>query len=339
MAKRLGKQTIVFEKDVALLNSACCVGKVEGNGPLAKTFDKVFYDEYIGQKTYEAAESVLQKEAIGEVLKKENLTPNDIDIAIMGDLLDQSIASTFAIKDFSIPHFSIFSACSASALGLGIGAVLVENGAANLALCVASSHFCTAERQFRFPLNYGSKRTPNSQRTVTGAGAFLLTSQKNAPKIRAVTFGKVKDYDITDANNMGAAMAPAAADVIKAFLQDSGKKPDEYDLILTGDLGVIGSKLVIKLLQKEGIDISNRHDDCGLMIFDLEDEKSAAGGSGCGCSASVFAGHIMRKLKSGEIKKMLFCATGALLSPTSQNQGLSIPSIAHLLEIEGVKND
>ena len=337
MARKIGKQTVVFDKNIAILNSACCVGKVEGEGPLSSTFDLHFEDDYLGQKTYEAAESEMIKQAISTVLKKSQISQSDIDIAITGDLLDQSIASTFAIKDFCLPHFSVFSACSASALEMGIGAIFIESGAAKHALCTASSHFCTAERQFRFPLTYGSKRTPNSQRTVTGAGAFLLAENKNAPQIKAVTFGKIKDYDITDANNMGAAMAPAAADTIKTYFEDTSKRLEDFDLILTGDLGKIGSKLVVELLKKEGIDISKQHDDCGLIIFDLNDEKCVAGGSGCGCSASVFAGHIMQKLKNGEIKKMLFCATGALLSPTSQNQGLSIPSVAHLVEIEGCK--
>lgn len=335
MAERIGKQTIVFNTPIQITSSACVVGSAEGEGPIGDSFDKVFEDDYLGQKTYEAAESMLIKNAIEILLKKSNKNISDINIAVLGDLLDQSMASSFAIKDFSIPHISLFSACSASALTLGVCSTLIESGSANRALAAVSSHFCTAERQFRFPLNYGSKRTPNSQRTVTGSGAFLVEKGEEFPHIKAVCFGKIKDYDITDANNMGAAMAPAAADTIKQYLTDTNQSPDDFDLILTGDLGLIGSRLVKELLEKESIDISSVHDDCGLIIFDTNESDNAAGGSGCGCSATVFAGHIMNKLKNGELKRVLLCATGALLSPTSTNQGLSIPAIAHLVEIEG----
>lgn len=335
MAKRIGKQTIVFSSPIQITKSACAVGSAEGKGPIADSFDKVFADDYLGQKTYEAAESMLIKNAIEILLNKADEKIENIDIAILGDLLDQSMASSFAIKDFSVPHISLFSACSASALTLGVGATLIESGAVNKVISAVSSHFCTAERQFRFPLNYGSKRTPNSQRTVTGSGAFLIEKGENFPRIKSVCFGKIKDYDITDANNMGAAMAPAAADTIKQYLSDTGYSPDDFDLILTGDLGLIGSRLVKELLKKDEIDITGVHDDCGLIIFDTENPDNAAGGSGCGCSATVFAGHIMQKLQNGELKRVLLCATGALLSPTSTNQGLSIPAIAHLIEVEG----
>lgn len=333
MARRVGNQTIILEKDIAIKGCAGVVGKKEGEGPLSKYFDMIFEDEYLGQETFEAAESMLIKNAVTLGVKDAGFSMTDIQLVVIGDLLDQSMASTYGIKDYGIPHIGLFGACSTCGLSLGLGSLLVESGVANNLVAATSSHFCTAERQFRFPLEYGSKRTPNSQRTVTGAGAAVLSQGNGKVKIKSVTFGKVKDYDVTDANNMGAAMAPAAADTIKAYLDDTGAKPDDFDLILTGDLGKIGKKLLIELLQKENIDISAVHDDCGLMIFDVNSKDFAAGGSGCGCSASVLYTYIMDKFEKGELKRILFIATGALLSPTSSNQGLSIPSIAHLVEL------
>lgn len=333
MARRVGNQTIILEKDIAVKGCAGVVGKKEGEGPLSKYFDMIFEDEYLGQETFEAAESMLIKNAVTLGVKDAGFSMADIQLVLIGDLLDQSMASTYGIKDYGIPHIGLFGACSTCGLSLGLGSLLVESGVANNLVAATSSHFCTAERQFRFPLEYGSKRTPNSQRTVTGAGAAVLSQGNGKVKIKSVTFGKVKDYDVTDANNMGAAMAPAAADTIKAYLDDTGAKPDDFDLILTGDLGKIGKKLLIELLQKENIDISAVHDDCGLMIFDVDSKDFAAGGSGCGCSASVLYTYIMDKFEKGELKRILFIATGALLSPTSSNQGLSIPSIAHLVEL------
>lgn len=333
MARRVGNQTILLEKDIAIKGCAGVVGKKEGEGPLSKYFDMIFEDEYLGQETFEAAESLLVKNAVTLGVKDAGLGMADIQLILIGDLLDQSMASTYGIKDFGLPHIGLFGACSTCGLSLGLGSLLVESSVADNIVVATSSHFCTAERQFRFPLEYGSKRTPNSQRTVTGAGAAVLSQGSGKVKIKAVTFGKIKDYDVTDANNMGAAMAPAAADTIKAYLDDTGAKPDDFDLILTGDLGKIGKKLLIELLQKENVDISSVHDDCGLMIFDVDSKDFAAGGSGCGCSASVLYTYIMDKFEKGELKRILFVATGALLSPTSSNQGLSIPSIAHLVEL------
>ncbi len=334
MAKRVGKQTILIENNVSCFSSAGVVGKKEGEGPLAKHFDLIFDDEYLGQDTFEAAESMLVKNAINTALSKASMKYEDVDLVVIGDLLDQSMASTYGIKDYSIPHIGLFGACSTCGLSIGLGSVLVDSGVANTVIAATSSHFCTAERQFRFPLEYGSKRTPNSQRTVTGSGAAVIKiDEKSTPKIKAVTFGKVKDYDITDANNMGAAMAPAAADTIKAYFDDTGAKISDFDMILTGDLGKIGSKLLIELLLEKGIDISSVHKDCGTMIFDVNDKDFAAGGSGCGCSASVVCSYIVEKFNKAELSRILFIGTGALLSPTSTNQGLSIPSIAHLVEL------
>ncbi|MBQ5590943.1 MAG: stage V sporulation protein AD [Clostridia bacterium] len=332
MAKRIGNQTILLEKDVFINAYAGVAGKKEGDGPLGKFFDKVFEDEYLGQPTFEAAESTLVKSAINLAVQKGGKEVGDVDLIAIGDLLAQSMASTYGIKDFGVSHIGLYGACSTCALSLGLGGLLVESGIANTLIAATSSHFCSAERQFRFPLEYGSKRTPNSQRTVTGAGAGLI-ERSGKIKIKSVTFGKVKDYDITDANNMGAAMAPAAWDTIKTYFEDTRTSAKDFDLILTGDLGKIGSNILIELSKEQNMDISSVHDDCGTMIFDVDSEEFAAGGSGCGCSASVFYTYIMKRLERKEINKVLFVGTGALLSPTSSNQGLSIPSIAHLVEI------
>ena len=333
MAKRIGKKTIILENGVSIVASAGVVGKKEGAGPLGECFDMVYEDEYLAQETFEAAESMLVKNAIKYALKKAQISADDVDLSLSGDLLNQCMASTFGIKDFGFSQIGLFGACSTCALSTGLGALLVESGVANTVVAATSSHFCTAERQFRFPLEYGSKATPTSQTTVTGAGAFVLERAEKSPKIKAVTFGKIKDFDITDTNNMGAAMAPAAADTIKAYFDDTDAKPQDFDLILTGDLGKVGSDLLVELLNEKGIDISAVHNDCGTMIFDINDKNFAAGGSGCGCSASVVSTYIMDKFKKAELSRILFIGTGALLSPTSANQGLSIPSIAHLIEI------
>ncbi len=334
MAKRIGKQTIIIEKNVGIISSAGVVGKKEYEGPLGKDFDNVFLDEYAGEESFEAAESKFLKNAIGIAMLNKELKVEDIDIVTGGDLLNQDMASTFGVKDFQIPYIGLFSACSSCSLGAGLASVIIDSGAANTAIAATSSHFCSAERQFRFPLEYGSKTTPNSQRTVTGAGAGVFAIDKSVPNIKAVTFGKVVDFGVTDANNMGAAMAPAAADTISQYFEDTGSKPDDFDLILTGDLGFVGSKILLELLSKKGFDISVVHNDCGMMMFGDNDPDYKGGGSGCGCCASIFYSHIMKKFHNNELRRILVIATGALLSPTSAFQGFSIPAIAHLIEVE-----
>jgi stage V sporulation protein AD len=257
---------------------------------------------------------------------------------LAGDLLNQCAGSTFALRSLGIPYLGQFGACSTMAQTLLLAALLVDSCCADRALAVTSSHFCTAERQFRLPIEYGGQRTPSSQWTVTGAGAALLDHSGAGCPVKAVTIGKIVDMQVKDANNMGAAMAPAAADTIAAFLRDTGTKPRDYDMILTGDLGYIGSDLLCELLQGEGYDITDVHSDCGKMIFDRERQDVHSGGSGCGCSASVLNTHYLRLLKSGELKRILFVATGALLSPTTSLQGETIPSIAHLVLIEKPEN-
>lgn len=333
MAKRIGKSTVIFKNTPCIKSFAAAVGKKEGEGPLGKFFDEVNDDTSLNEKTWEKAESRLQTNAVKLALEKGGLSAQDVDYIFAGDLLNQCISSAYGLRDFGIPYGGLYGACSTMAESLCIGSIFAESGAAQNCVCVTSSHFCSAERQFRFPLEYGSQRTPTAQWTVTGSGCAVVAQGDKPPYVNAVTMGKIIDLGVTDVNNMGAAMAPAAADTIKAFLNDTQTSPDDYDLILTGDLGQVGSELLCKLLQKDGIDISRVHNDCGLMIYDMENQAVNAGASGCGCSASVLCGYILDKVKKGEIKKLLFAATGALMSPTSLNQGESIPGICHLLYI------
>lgn len=326
--------TIIFENRPGIISYAAAVGKKEGEGPLADRFDQVFDDDLIGEDSWEKAESALQKEALRIAMKKANLTADNIECTFAGDLLNQCIGSSFGLREFGIPQIGLYGACSTMALSLALAAVFVSYGAAATAAAVTSSHFCSAERQFRMPLTYGGQRTPTAQWTVTGAGCAIV-SKGSGTRISAVTIGKIIDLGVCDANNMGAAMAPAAADTIKDHLNSMDASVKDYDLILTGDLGKIGSNLLYELLDKDGIDLRKRHDDCGLMIFDPEKQDVHAGGSGCGCSASVLCSDILKRIEAGELKRVLFCATGALMSTTSSFQGESIPGIAHAVEILG----
>ena len=333
MSERTGAQTIRLKNIVTIRASAGVAGHKEAEGPLGKEFDKTYADDRLGQPSWEKAESRLQQEAAELALLKAAMKPEDIDIMLAGDLLNQCISSTFGLRNLGIPFLGQFGACSTMAQTLLLSALLVDGGGFDSALAVTSSHFCSAERQFRLPIEYGGQRTPTAQWTVTGAGAAIVDRSAKGCMIKDVTIGKITDLKIKDANNMGAAMAPAAASTISAFLRDTGTHPSEYDLILTGDLGFIGSELLVKLLRNDGLDISDMHNDCGMMIFDRKRQDVHAGGSGCGCCGSVFCSHIMKKLLSGQLKDILFIATGALMSPTSSQQGESIPGIAHLLHI------
>lgn len=334
MAKRIGKYTIQMEHMPSIDSFAAVCGKKESEGPLAKYFDHIFTDTTLGESSWEKAESKLQSKAVELSLSKVGLKSDDIDFVFAGDLLNQCISSTFGLRNLNVQFLGQYGACSTMAQTLILASIMVETGIAKKCIAVTSSHFCSAERQFRFPLEYGGQRTPTAQWTVTGSGAVVVGNTGQSPFIAAVTVGKIVDLGIKDANNMGAAMAPAAADTIKNFLNDTSTSPDEYDLILTGDLGEVGSKLLIELLQKENIDITKQHDDCGLMIYKLKEQDVHAGGSGCGCSASVLCSAILKRLKQGELKNVLFVATGALMSPTSSQQGESIPSIAHLVQLK-----
>ena len=331
MPSRQGRYVIKLDSRPSIIGNAAVVGKKEGEGPLADDFDKIYDDEFAGEKTFEKAESALQKDAVSRALEKAGVTADKIDCSFAGDLLNQCIGSSFGLRDLEMPFAGLYGACSTMALSLSLASLLVDSGALGLAVASTSSHFCSAERQYRLPLEYGGQRTPASQWTVTGSGAAVVKScTPGNPHIDAVIIGKIRDLGITDANNMGAAMAPAAAETIASFLTDTSTQPADYDMILTGDLGKTGSSLLLQLLQKENaIDISAVHNDCGLMIFDLKKQDMHSGGSGCGCSASVVCSHIINRLRTHELNKVLFVATGALLSPTSTLQGESIPAVAH----------
>ncbi|MEG1996764.1 MAG: stage V sporulation protein AD, partial [Oscillospiraceae bacterium] len=283
------------------------------------------------------AESHMQKDAVKKALQKANLTTNDIDFMFAGDLLNQCIGSSFGLREIDIALFGLYGACSTMAESLSLASIFVETGVANKTLCVTSSHFCSAERQFRYPLEYGGQRPPTAAWTVTGSGSLIIGTSSKPPYVKAVTIGKIKDLGITDINNMGAAMAPAAAYTIKTHLENTNTLPRDYDMIFTGDLGIIGSKLLFELLEKDNIDIKKNHCDCGKIIYDINKQDAHSGGSGCGCAASVLCSFILKKLISGEFANILFVATGALMSPTSICQGESIPGIAHLVHIGNSK--
>ena len=339
---RIGRYTVAFETSPKILSAAASVGKTEGEGPMAAEFDYINANDGIGCGTWEHAETALVKQAVQLALDKAKLGVQNVDIAFAGDLLNQCTASTFGFRDFRIPVAGLFGACSTFALALYMAAASVDAGVANTAIAEASSHFCTAEKQFRFPLEYGGQRTPTAQRTVTGAGAAVIGNKETGIVIKKGIIGRITDYGIKDMSNMGAAMAPAAADTINAFLKDTDTKPTNYDMILTGDLGFIGSDLLQELMLEEyGYDITTVHADCGKMIFDRIKQDVHAGGSGCGCSAAVVCTKIIRMLENRRIKNVLFAGTGALMSPLTSCQGDTIPCITHavLLANEGDINE
>lgn len=333
MIKRLGEGTLVFENMPAVAGYASVAGKKESEGPLGKLFDKVIYDSRGGTDTYEAAESALQREAVLRAMEKCGLRAPDCDCVFAGDLLNQCAASAFGLGGFGIPFLGQYGACSTMAQSMLMASVFVESGAVKNAVAATSSHFCSAERQYRFPLEYGAVRTPTAQWTVTGAGSCVINNSGTIAKTAAAAIGKITDMKVTDANNMGAAMAPAAADTLLRFFGDTDSSPRDYDCIFTGDLGLVGSRILCDLLLQKGYDIRGNHKDCGLMIFDRETQDVHAGGSGCGCCASVLCSKILGDMESGKLKNILFIATGALLSTTTAQQGKSIPSVAHLLNL------
>lgn len=329
---RIGKQTLVFDKPPCILSHAAVAGKKEAEGPLSGDFDQTFENTRLETDSWEQAEAQLQKEALGLAISKAGLQPEDIQLVFAGDLLNQCISSTFGLRDFNIPFLGQYGACSTMAQTLMMASIMVECGAATTAAAVTSSHFCSAERQFRMPLEYGGQRTPTAQWTATASGCAILDTVGKV-KVRHALAGKIVDLGIKDGANMGAAMAPAAADSYYRYFEDTGTKPYEYDAIFTGDLGQVGSELFIKLLMEESIDIGRNYRDCGLMIYDRDTQDVHAGASGCGCSASVLCGHILRNMAKGIYQNVLFTATGALMSPTSQQQGESIPGIAHVIHL------
>ena len=329
MNKRVGKQTIKLDSKVSVCASASIAGQKEKDGPLGDSFDVIMPDAEWNEDTWEKTESKMQKEAVKLAVQKSGYSMSDIHYIFAGDLLNQCIGAGFGLRDLDVPFLGVYGACSTMIEGLSLAAMLVDGGFADHAVAVTSSHFCTAERQYRTPLEYGGQRTPTAQWTVTGAGAAVLSSTGSGPYVTHITTGKIQDMGVKDANNMGGAMAPAAFDTLLAHFHDLGKGPNDYDLILTGDLGTVGRDILIDLMSKEGYDISKNYRDCGCMIYDLQDQDVHAGGSGCGCIATTLCGYIMKQFKDGNLKKILAIGTGALLSPTSSLQGESVPGIAH----------
>lgn len=336
MQKHIGKQSIRFDNHPAILSSAAVVGKKEGMGPLSSDFDYISNDTKFGQSSWEKAESKMQELALDRARDKIGLNNSDIDILFAGDLLNQCIGSSFSLRGTGIPFLGLYGACSTMAESLLLASIVIDGGYASTAAALTSSHFASAERQYRFPLVYGGQRTPTAQWTVTGSGCAILGNSNSGPFLNAATWGKIVDYGICDANNMGAAMAPAAYDTIKTHLEDFHLSPENYDLIVTGDLGNVGKQIVLDFFKDDGIALKN-YNDCGCMIFDLQKQDVHAGGSGCGCSAVTLCGHILKKIKEGKLRNVLFCATGALLSPVSTQQGESVPGVCHAISIGAEK--
>lgn len=332
-AKRLGRQTVRLSNPVSVVSYASIGGKLEAQGPLAGYFDELSTDSFFGCKTWEKGEAAMQRRALERALQKGGLSPEDLDYILAGDLLNQCIGTSFSLREFRVPFYGLYGACSTMGEGLSLASLLIDGGFARLAAAQTSSHYCTAERQYRMPVPYGSQRAPTAQWTATAAGCCILGAQGDGPYITHVTCGKIVDLGISDVNNMGAAMAPAAMMTLKAHLTDLGRRVEDYDLIVTGDLGKVGRDLMKILCARQGIRLDSRYIDCGCEIFD-ESQDAHAGGSGCGCSACCLNGWLYGRMLSGEVRRLLFMATGALMSPTTSQQGESIPAVAHAVSLE-----
>ncbi|MCI5492600.1 MAG: stage V sporulation protein AD [Lachnospiraceae bacterium] len=334
MTQMLGKQSIRFETPPYIEASGSVVGKKEGEGPLGDLFDMVSEDDTFGCDCWEEAESTLQKEAAALTMGKAGVKPEDVRYIFAGDLLGQTIATSFGIVNYEIPLFGLYGACSTAGESMSLGAMCVAGGYANRVLAMTSSHFASAEKQFRFPLEYGNQRPVSATWTVTGSGAFLLGTEKSHVKISGITTGKIMDYGVRDSMNMGAAMAPAACDLIVQHFEDFQTSPKDYDRIITGDLGYVGQEILLTLTKERGYDISAVHTDCGIEIFDKDTQGTDSGGSGCGCSAVTMSAFFLPQIQRGELKKVLFVPTGALLSKISFNEGQTVPGIAHGVVLE-----
>lgn len=330
-----GKQSFVPKNPPTIIAWANTAGKKESEGPLANTFDVTQTESYFGEKTWEQAEKKMQQITLDTLLKKAGITKDNLGFVFSGDLLNQCVGSSLSVTNMNIPHLGLYGACSTMAESLLMATMAVSGGFSDHVVAMTSSHFAASERQYRFPLGYGGQRTPTAQWTVTGSGAALLCSQGQGPKITACTAGTIVDLGICDANNMGAAMAPAALSTIRAHFNDLSVSAADYDLIITGDLGQLGKELLLTLAREEGIELGGKLADCGTLIFDINKQDVHAGGSGCGCSAITLCGYLLNQIKNGKLRKILFCGTGALLSPTSNQQGLSIPGVCHAVAISG----
>lgn len=332
--KPMGKQSFTFENPPVITYWASVAGKKEKEGPLGNYFDHTHQDTYFGQKTWEQGEKRMQQLALQTLAKKAGMRQSEFGAVFSGDLLNQCIGSSFTLRNAGIPHLGLYGACSTMAESLLMASMAVGGGFRDQAVAMTSSHFASSERQYRFPLGYGGQRPPTAQWTVTGAGAALVCKDGSGPKIKSCTIGTVTDLGITDANNMGAAMAPAALATIKAHFSDMHTTADDYDLIVTGDLGQLGKELLLNMAMGENLQLGGKLADCGTMVFDVLKQDVHAGGSGCGCSAITLCGYLLDQLKTGKQNRILFCGTGALLSPTSTQQGLPIPGVCHAVCIE-----
>lgn len=328
---------IIRYNNVFIQDTASTAGQKEAEGPLATSFDLIDTDAYFGKPTFEKGESEMVRITVNLLLSKLNKKPEDIDAVLCGDLVNQCASSSFGVKTFGIPHIGIYGACSTCAEGLALGGILIDNQSFKTVISLASSHFCTAERQYRFPLEYGNQRTPTAQNTVTGCGAFMLSDQPAVARLESSLFGIISDNGVTDQNNMGAAMATAAVDTISRYFYESNETIDDFDLIATGDLGYEGHAIATELLAHRGIKTDERFTDCGMLIYDTKRQDMHAGGSGCGCMATVLAGHFFRQIRENRLKRIMLIGTGALLNPNTVLQGESIPSVAHLITIRTEK--
>lgn len=332
--KRIGTRTLRFDNRPSVVGYASIVGKKEGEGPLAKEFDKIHDDSYLGEASFEKAESRMQQEAFERAASKSGFATGDIEVIYAGDLLNQCIATNFGLRSSGVPLVGLYGACSTFAESMMLASMTVDGGYASRAAAIASSHFATSERQYRTPMEYGSQRAPTAQWTVTGAGACVISDSGGGIRVTHATPGRIVDLGVIDQNNMGAAMAPSAHDTLTALFTDTGTTPADYDLIITGDLGAVGLELLMELFKKDGVNFAENLGDCGLLIFDRKAQDVHAGGSGCGCSASVMCAHIFDKLRAGSLKRVVFAGTGAMLSPTSTMQGESVPGVCHAVVLE-----
>lgn len=340
--RTIGKQSLIFDEQPVIYERACVGGKKEGEGPLGTLFDEIVEDPMLGQNTWEEAESTLIERVVELLLQKSKISKEDIRYILSGDLLGQLIASSFGLAKYQIPLFGLFGACSTMGEAMSLASILVASGCAKNVIALTSSHFASAEKQFRFPLEYGNQRPLSATWTVTGSGGVIISNQKRSRQgkhsvsIKGITTGKIVDYGVKDSFNMGACMAPACADLIDMNLKDLNEKPEYYDKIITGDLGYVGQRILIDLLKEKNIDISKVHKDCGMLIYNQDTQDTHAGGSGCGCAATTLCSYILRMMEDGEWKRVLFVPTGALMSTVSFNEGMSIPGIAHGVILESI---
>ena len=334
MDKMIGKRSVQFEVPPCIIGAASVAGEKEGAGKFGKYYDIIEDDPLFGGKTWEEAESKMQHMAADIAIRNAGLESEDIRYIVAGDLLGQLIATSFGIMNLNIPMFGVYGACSTMGESMAIGSMLVEGGFAEYIVAMTSSHFASAEKQFRFPLEYANQRPKSATWTVTGSGAYVLGKKRSKARITGITTGKIVDYGIKDSMNMGAAMAPAASDVICRHLSDFGRNVTDYDKIITGDLGKVGQEILWDLTRTGGYDISSIHTDCGIEIYDADKQGTGAGGSGCGCAAVTLSAHFMRQIEEGKWKRILFVPTGALLSTVSFNEGMTVPGIAHAVVIE-----